>query len=159
MTGGELLLGRSRLDSRLPSKVRSRWFPLSGRVCGAWRRWVGGGVGERLSVISSREKERASRGGIRRALASAIRPGLRQGYGGQVIAAWAVRDGETVHKEGRYPIALDHGWTMGSAWLNSLAIHGHGGPIPPLLGGRRFVLHWGLRQNVGWGQSTGCRRI
>jgi hypothetical protein len=38
------------------------------------------------------------------------------------------------HKEGRYPIAHDHGKTMESAWLIPMAAHGHGGPIPPLLG-------------------------
>ena len=78
------------------------------------------------------------------------------------IVAWAVRDGETVHKEGRYPIAFDHGGAMGSAWLDSLAIHGLGGLIPPLLGGgrRRFgdasSIH-DLRSTISsTGTSTEC---
>ena len=64
------------------------------------------------------------------------------------IVAWAVRDGETVHKEGRYPIALDHGGTMRRAWLDSLAIHGLGGLIPPLLVGGEDVSAMHLQSTI-----------
>ncbi len=37
------------------------------------------------------------------------------------------------NKEGRYRIAHVHGEPMKSAPLTSLAAHGHGGRIPPLL--------------------------
>jgi hypothetical protein len=69
---------------------------------------------------------------------------LHMGIGGRIppLLGWALALG---NKEGRYRIALDHGRTMGSASLASLADHGHGGPIPPLHGARVI---WGVFSRV-----------